>query len=73
MQSESRYTVRCELCTASAVCGRLPTSSLCALLYSLQALIAADPAAAQAAYGACILSFLGAPHWGLAIANYPNG
>lgn len=25
---------------------------------------------AQAAYGACILSFLGAPHWGLAMASY---
>ncbi|KAJ3070348.1 hypothetical protein HK102_006703 [Quaeritorhiza haematococci] len=26
----------------------------------------------QAAYGACILSFMGAIHWGLAMANYGN-
>eukprot|EP00850_Spirogloea_muscicola_P002998 SM000011S19176 [mRNA] locus=s11:1289294:1292080:- [translate_table: standard] len=28
-------------------------------------------AEAQAAYGATILSFLGGPHWGFAMANYP--
>ncbi|CAI5488747.1 unnamed protein product [Closterium sp. Naga37s-1] len=35
-----------------------------------QELLASQPAAAQAAYGATILAFLGGPHWGLAMARY---
>ncbi|CAI5483748.1 unnamed protein product [Closterium sp. Yama58-4] len=33
-------------------------------------LLATQPTAAQAAYGAAILAFLGGPHWGLAMARY---
>lgn len=36
----------------------------------MQALVAAHPSEAQALYGASIISFLGAIHWGLAMADY---
>ncbi|GJP46435.1 hypothetical protein CLOM_g5722 [Closterium sp. NIES-68] len=42
---------------------------LCSLI-PLPELLASQPAAAQAAYGAAILAFLGGPHWGLAMARY---
>ncbi|CAI7754539.1 unnamed protein product [Closterium sp. NIES-53] len=42
---------------------------ICSLV-PLPELLASQPAAAQAAYGAAILAFLGGPHWGLAMARY---
>ncbi|CAI5996186.1 unnamed protein product [Closterium sp. NIES-64] len=42
---------------------------ICSLI-PLPELLATQPAAAQAAYGAAILAFLGGPHWGLAMARY---
>lgn len=36
----------------------------------MQEILAVAHADAQAAYGATILSFLGAIHWGLAMADY---
>ncbi|CAI5461619.1 unnamed protein product [Closterium sp. Yama58-4] len=42
---------------------------ICSLV-PLPELLATQPAAAQAAYGAAILAFLGGPHWGLAMARY---
>jgi len=36
----------------------------------MQDIVAAVHADAQAAYGASIISFLGAIHWGLAMADY---
>ena len=36
---------------------------------NLQEVLAVNPIEAQSLYGAAILSFLGSPHWGLAMAG----
>lgn len=36
----------------------------------MQEILHVSAADAQAAYGACIVTFLGAVHWGLAMAKY---
>eukprot|EP00897_Mesotaenium_endlicherianum_P010212 jgi/Mesen1/9219/ME000591S08535 len=53
--------------------GAIPFVALAPLMAShvpLPEMLSKQRAEAQAAYGACILSFLGAPHWGLAMANH---
>ncbi|KAJ7542643.1 hypothetical protein O6H91_09G004800 [Diphasiastrum complanatum] len=44
-----------------------------AYLLPLPDLLKSSPIEAQAAYGAVILSFLGGPYWGLAMAGYARG